>query len=145
IEVDARLPPRVQPTRDVEPEEAIEERHAGTHAAQRPTDLAHLRAIADPADVAENARTHARIVRSDLEARHPEGVTALRGIGTLPANRLRAAEIPQPLRGDAADRTAAGNGERAGETPAEPVRRGEIQRAAAVERIAIGNLQSQVA
>src|SRR5207248_3100625 len=82
-----------------EPEQAIEERHARSDAAHRPTHTIDLRSVADPAEIREYGRPHTRVVRSDLEATQPERVAALRGIGTLPAHRLRSAKEPSPLRG----------------------------------------------
>src|SRR5687768_4248177 len=74
IDVDACPLARVEPSRDVEAEQPIEERRADADSAQRATGIAPVAPASRPPEIAEHHRANAGEAAPELRPRHPERV-----------------------------------------------------------------------
>src|SRR5262245_41852491 len=138
------LLPRVNPARDIEAHQTVEQRHPNARTTQRTPNRGRMIAGPDPSQICKPPRPCTLNRSTHLRAHAPVGVPSLRGVGTLAANGVRPAEIPPALRWKRAHRATARECERAG-IRSDSLREREIERASAVNRIADRALDAQIA
>src|ERR1035437_4540364 len=118
IAVEAPLPGRIEPSREVEQHEPVELRPPHADAREGTAGHPPPGARSRPADMREADDPRGGVVGSELGAGQPERVAGRREC-RLPADGLQAAEIEHPLHRERAARVAGAHGQRAGENAAQ--------------------------
>src|SRR5450759_2758834 len=146
ISIDPPLPLRIDPSRHIESNQPIHDGRSRADARHRDSNPAPVAPVAGPSEVGEDDGTDDADAMRGFHAGEPEGVAGLTGLdaGTLAAHGLRAAEIPEALRGEKSDRAACRDGE-CGGSVANAVRCGDVERGATVcTRVSVRTFETEV-